>query len=149
MDSGLPKWAARHALFAPWGILAATCALAALAGSVRWNAWDSLISVSDMVDLGIVVYAAGASLAEVIIRMAFYAIEQRQKQREKIRKEAMEAGLQEGMQVGLQEGMQVGRQEALRMFASAMILKSNQNPEASVEELVEAVTLEMQEAEKG
>ncbi len=157
----MPKWFALHALFAPWGILATTCVLAALTGSAGWKVWDNLTTVSDMVDLGVVVYAAGASLVEVIIEMAFYAIEQRRKERERIRKEARQEGLAEGRQEGLQEGRQKGRQEgkrqgeqqgrkeAARMFAHNIILKSSQNPGASVEDLVEAVASEMEDAERG
>ena len=153
MDNQLPKWAARHALFAPWGIVATTCVLVALTGSVGWKVWNNLTTISDMVDLGVVVYAAGASLVEVSIKMAFYAIEQRQKERERIRKEARQEGLHEGKQQGRREGRhegkQQGRKEAVRMFAHNIILKSSQNPEASVEDLVEAVASEMEDAEKG
>ena len=39
--------------------------------------------------------------------------------------------------------------KAVRMFAHNIILKSSQNPEASVEDLVEAVASEMEDAEKG
>ncbi len=131
MDSRFPNWAARHALFAPWGILATTYALTAYIKAVGWDIWSdrgNLVTLSDMVDLGIVVYAAGASLAEVFIGMAFYALEQRQKRREKMRKEV--------------------REEAVRMFSCSMILKANENPQASVEELVKAVTSEMEQAER-
>ena len=34
------------------------------------------------------------------------------------------------------------------MFSRNMILKANENPQASVEELVEAVTFEMEKSEK-
>ena len=144
MDNQLPKWAALHAIFAPWGIIATTCVLTMFTGSVGWKIWNNLVTVSDMVDLGVMVYAAGASLVEVNVRMAFYAIEQRKRERERIRREARQEGLQEGRQEGLQEG----RQETLRRFARNVILKSNQNPEASVEELVETVASEMEEAER-
>ena len=123
--------------------MATSCVLAILGGSVGWKVWNDLPAVSNMVDLGIVVYAAIASLVEVGVRMAFYAIEQRQKDRERIRRKARQEGRQEGRREGLQEG-----REVLRAFAHSMILKANQNPEASIEELVKAVTSEMEEAEE-
>ncbi len=173
MDFQLPKWAARHAVVAPWGILATTYVLTALTQRpVVWTIWNDLNAMSAMVDLGLVVYAAEASLIERGVRMAFYAIEQRQKQREKIRKEAREQGLregleegrqkglqegiqegrqkgrQEGIQEGRQKGLQEGRQEALREFAHSIVLKSSQNPGASIEDLVETVTSEMGRVKK-
>ena len=158
MDSGFPGWAARHALFAPWGILATTYALTAYVKAIGWNIWSdraNLVTMSDMVDLGIAAYAAGASLAEVIVRMVFYALEQRKKrieqrkrEMEEMRTRAIQEGRQEGIQAGLQRGIQEGREETLRMFSRDLILKSNENPQASVEELVKAVASEMEMAER-
>ena len=150
MDRRFPGWAARHALFAPWGILATTYALTVYVKAIGWNIWSdrgNLVTLSDMVDLGIVVYAAGASLVEVIVRMAFYALEQRKKRIEQ-RKKELETAQKDAMQRGLQEGLQEGRQEGRRMFAHNLILKASENPDASVEELVEAVTSEMEESGK-
>ena len=146
MDSRFPGWAARHALFAPWGILATTYALTVYVKAIGWNIWSdrtNFVAMSDMVDLGIVVYAAGASLVEVIVRMAFYALEQRKKRIEQ-RKKELETARKEAMQRGMQEGRQEGR----RMFAHNLILKASENPDASVEELVEAVTSEMEKSGK-
>ena len=142
MDSRFPNWAARHALFAPWGILAATYALTTYVKAVGWNIWSdrgNLVTLSDMVDLGIVVYAVGASLVEVLIGMAFYALEQRKKRQEKMREEAVRMR---------EEAVREGRQEAMRMFSRNMILKANENPQASVKELVKAVTSEMEQTER-
>lgn len=119
MGSRFPNWAARHALFAPWGILATTYALTVYVKEVGWNIWSdrtNFVAMSDMVDLGIVVYAAGASLAEVIVRMAFYALEQRKKELAMARKEAM------------REGREEGREEAVRMFSRNLVLRANENP---------------------
>lgn len=146
MDSRFPGWAARHALFAPWGILATTYLLTAYVKAVGWNIWSdrgNLVTMSDMVDLGIAVYAAVASLAEVIVRMVFYALEQRKKRIEQ-RKREMEEMRKRAIQEGLREGIQKGREDALRIFS----LKSNENPQASVEELVKAVASEMEMAER-
>ena len=97
------------------------------------------VAMSDMVDLGIVVYAAGASLAEVIVRMAFYALEQRKKRIEQRKKE---------LEMAREEAMREGREEAVRMFSRNLVLKANENPQASVEELVEVVTSEMGQNER-
>ena len=148
MDIRLPRWAARHALFAPWGILAATYALTVYVKAVGWNIWSdrgNLVAMSDMADLGIVVYACGASLVEVFIGMAFYALEQRKKRQEQRRKQE-EKMREKAAREGRQEGRQEGREEALRMFSHSIILKASENPDASVEELVEAVTSEMEQA---
>ena len=147
MDSGFPGWAARHALFAPWGILAATYALTVYIKAVGWDIWSdrvNLVILSDMVDLGIVVYACGASLVEVFIGMAFYALEQRKKRQEQRRKQEEEMREKAAWE-GRQKGRQEGREEALRMFSHSMVLKANENPNASVEELVDAVTAEMEQ----
>ena len=63
-----------------------------LTGSVGWKVWDNMVVLSSIVNLGIAVYAAGASLVEVSARMAFYAIEQRKRERERIRREARQEG---------------------------------------------------------
>ena len=142
MDSRFPGWAARHALFAPWGILATTYALTVYVKAIGWNIWSdrtNFVAMSDMVDLGIVVYAAGASLAEVIVRMAFYALEQRKKRIEQRKKE---------LEMAREEAMREGREEAVRMFSRNLVLKANENPQASVEELVEVVTSEMGQNER-
>jgi hypothetical protein len=142
MEGRFPNWAARHALFAPWGILAATYALTVYAKAVGWNIWSdrgNLITMSDMADLGIVVYACGASLVEVFIGMAFYALEQRKKRQEQRRREAVRMR---------EEAIREGREEAVRMFSRNLILKANENPQSSVEELVKAVTSEMEKADR-
>lgn len=142
MDSRFPGWVARHALFAPWGILATTYALTAYVKAVGWNILSdraNLVTMSDMVDLGIVVYGCGASIVEVFIGMAFYALEQRKKRIEQRKRE-----MEEMRKRAIQEGIATGREEALRIFS----LKSNENPQASIEELVKAVTSEMEMADR-
>ncbi len=136
MDSRFPGWAARHALLAPWGILATTYALTVYVKAAGWNIWSdrgNLVTMSDMADLGIVVYACGASLVEVFIGMAFYALEQRKKRQEQRRKEE-------------EERLKEATAENMRIFSQSLILKANENPDASVEELVAAVTSEMEQA---
>ena len=137
MDSRFPGWAARHALFAPWGILATTYVLTVYVKAVGWNIWNdraNLVTMSDMADLGLIVYACGASLVEVFIGMAFYALEQRKKRMEQRRREEEERrkeqekrlkeATQRGMREGREAGMQQGREEVMRMFA----LKANREP---------------------
>ena len=146
MEGRFPNWAARHALFAPWGILAATYALTVYVKAVGWNIWSdrgNLVTMSDMADLGIVVYACGASLVEVFIGMAFYALEQRKKRQEQRRREAVRM-----REEAIREGREEGREEAVRMFSRNLILKANENPQSSVEELVKAVTSEMDKADR-
>ncbi len=129
--------------------MAATYALTTYVKAVGWNIWGdrgNLVTLSDMVDLGIVVYAVGASLVEVLIGMAFYALEQRKKRQEKMREEAVR--MREEAVRMREEAVREGRQEAMRMFSRNMILKANENPQASVKELVKAVTSEMEQTER-
>ncbi len=149
MDSRFPGWAARHALFAPWGILATTYVLTVYVKAVGWNIWNdraNIVTMSDMADLGLIVYACGASLVEVFIGMAFYALEQRKKRMEQRRREEEERRKEEEQRLekARQRGREIGRQQVIRMFA----IKANENPQASVEELVEAVTSEMEKSER-
>lgn len=134
--------------------MAATYALTVYVKAVGWNIWSdrgNLVTMSDMADLGIVVYACGASLVEVFIGMAFYALEQRKKRQEQRRREAermREEAIREGEEVGREVGREEGREEAVRMFSRNLILKANENPQSSVEDLVKAVTSEMEKADR-
>ena len=126
--------------------MAATYALTVYVKAVGWNIWSdhgNLVTMSDMADLGIVVYACGASLVEVFIGMAFYALEQRKKRQEQMRREAVQM-----REEAIREGREEGREEAVRMFSRNLILKANENPQSSVEELVKAVTSEMEKADR-
>ena len=77
------RWLGRHAVVAPFGVLAATVLLVHLSG--RWTGWDSLIHVATLVDLGVVLYAMVAVLVERGSNMIFWALEQRRKRREALR----------------------------------------------------------------
>ncbi len=146
MDSRFPGWAARHALFAPWGILATTYVLTVYVKAIGWNIWNdraNLVTMSDMVDLGIVVYGVGASLGEVLIGMVFYALEQRKKRMEQRRKEE-----EERLKDAVQKAVRDVRQEAVSVFAHSVVLKANENPQASIEELVDEVMSDMERAER-
>ena len=85
MDEGRERqWLRRHAIVAPFGIFAATALLVVRSG--QWDGWESLGLVADMVDLGAVLYAMVAVLAERGVDMVFWALE-RKKQREQERKQ--------------------------------------------------------------
>ena len=73
------RWLRRHAVAAPFGIFAATVLLVVRSG--QWNGWESLEMAASMVDLGAVLYAMVAVLAERGVDMVFWALE-RKKQRE-------------------------------------------------------------------
>ena len=73
------RWLRRHAIAAPFGIFAATALLVARSG--QWSGWESLELAAGMVDLGAVLYAMVAVLAERGVDMVFWALE-RKKQRE-------------------------------------------------------------------
>ena len=80
MDEGRERqWLRRHAIIAPFGIFTATVLLVVRSG--QWDGWESLGLAADMVDLGAVLYAMVAVLAERGVDMVFWALE-RKKQRE-------------------------------------------------------------------
>ena len=84
------QWLRRHAIAAPFGIFAATALL--LVRSGQWDGWESLGLAADMVDLGAVLYAMVAVLAERGADMVFWALE-RKKQREQENKAKNQAEL--------------------------------------------------------
>ena len=85
MDEGREgQWLRRHAILAPFGIFAATVLLMVRSG--QWDGWESLGLAAEMVDLGAVLYAMVAVLAERGVDMVFWALE-RKKQRELERKQ--------------------------------------------------------------
>ena len=85
MDEGRERqWLRRHAILAPFGIFAATVLLMVRSG--QWDGWESLGLAAEMVDLGAVLYAMVAVLAERGVDMVFWALE-RKKQRELERKQ--------------------------------------------------------------
>ena len=85
MDEGRERqWLRRHAILAPFGIFAAAVLLMARSG--QWDGWESLGLAAEMVDLGAVLYAMVAVLAERGVDMVFWALE-RKKQREQERKQ--------------------------------------------------------------
>ncbi len=67
----------RHALFAPFGVFAATLLL--LVRSGQWSGWESLESAAKLVDLAAVMYGMVAVLAERGVDLVFWALEQRKK----------------------------------------------------------------------
>lgn len=73
------EWLRRHAIAAPFGIFAATVLLIFRSG--KWSGWESLEMAAGLVDLGAVLYAMAAVLAERGVDMVFWALE-RKKQRE-------------------------------------------------------------------
>ena len=85
MDEGRERqWLRRHAILAPFGIFAATALLVVRSG--QWDGWERLGLAAEMVDLGAVLYAMVAVLAERGVDMVFWALE-RKKQRELERKQ--------------------------------------------------------------
>ena len=103
------RWLRLHAMIAPFGVFAVTVFL--LARSGKWSGWESLESAATLVDLGAVVYGMIAVLVERGVDMVFWALEQRQKRREKLQAEARAAGLAEGRAAGLAAGRVAGRVE--------------------------------------
>ena len=112
------RWLRLHALFAPFGVCAATALL--LARSGQWAGWESLHAASSMVDLGAAVYGMVAVLAERSIYMIFWALEQRRKWSKEREKE---------LQDKLAQGVAQGQVQTLTELLSAGIIEANQDLE--------------------
>ena len=116
------RWLRLHALFAPFGVCAATALL--LVRSGQWAGWESLQAASSMVDLGAAVYGMVAVLAERSIYMIFWALEQRRKWSKEREKE-----LQDKLNQGIAQGMAQGQAQTLTELLSAGIIEANQDLE--------------------
>ena len=112
------RWLRLHALFAPFGVCAATALL--LVRSGQWAGWESLQAASSMVDLGAAVYGMVAVLAERSIYMIFWALEQRRKWSKEREKE---------LQDKLNQGIAQGQTQTLTELLSAGIIEANQDLE--------------------
>ena len=108
------RWLRLHALFAPFGVCAATALL--LVRSGQWAGWESLQAASSMVDLGAAVYGMVAVLAERSIYMIFWALEQRRKwskEREKELQDKLAQGIAQGTAEGMAQGIAQGTAEGI------------------------------------
>ena len=138
MEIQLPRWSRLHANLAPFGI-ALTTYLLTYFDIIGWRVWefwkirDHLAALSDMVDLGIMVYIVVALAIDRGISMIFYALEQREKRRKQreLREKRM---VEEAAREGLAEGIDL-------VFA-----KWSQDPDASIEDVRRAVEAERKEA---
>ncbi len=113
-------WAVLHTLAAPWGIGMATWLLGGRP-SISWDFWNIFIPLSGMIDVGFVVYGMTMSLVEGVIRVALWAIAEHTK---KIRK---------------------AKDEGKRQGIDLVIDKMAELPDASPEELKEAVNASLRE----
>ena len=86
------RWFRRHAMFVPFGVFITTGLLTYFVETGPWGVRPFLKSAASMVDLGTVVYAMVAVSVERVIRMWFWALDQREKWREKWRREAQAEG---------------------------------------------------------
>ena len=110
-DSGERRWLRRHAVAAPFGILVVTILLGYILYPEQWASREGLKSASSLVDLGAVIYAAVAVLAERGVRVVFWALDERRKWRAKWRAEAQAEGRAEGHAAGRAEGRSEGHAE--------------------------------------
>lgn len=98
------RWLRRHVTFAPFGIFTATLLLACWLSQWEWQGKATWELAAGQVDLGAVVYAMVAVLAERGVRLMFWAWDQRKKWRAQMRAEARAEGLAEGREAGREEG---------------------------------------------
>ena len=83
-------------MFVPFGVFITTGLLTYFVETGPWGVRLFLKSAASMVDLGTVAYAMVAVFVERVIRMWFWALDQREKWREKWRREAQAEGRAEG-----------------------------------------------------
>ena len=100
------RWLRRHAMAAPFGVFAATLLLTYWKEQGQWAGSASLEPAAGLVDLGAVLYAMAAVLAERGVRLMFWALDERRKWRAKWRAEAREEGRTEGRVEGQAETAQ-------------------------------------------
>ena len=81
------RWLRRHVMFIPFGVFITTGLLTYFTEPGTLGVRTFLKSAASMVDLGTVVYAMVAVLTERVIRMWFWALDQREKWRAKWRDE--------------------------------------------------------------
>ena len=81
-------WLRRHAAFAPFGILIVTGLLVYFVGPGRWQGAGSFKLAAEQIDLAAALYAAFAVAVERGVKMIWWAIEQRRKEREKLVQDA-------------------------------------------------------------
>lgn len=105
------QWLRRHATAAPFGILATALLLAFYLEKWQWHGRSSWELATAQVDMGAVLYAAAAMLAERGVRLMFWALDQRRKWRAKWRAEAIAEGHAEGIAQGIAEGRAEGQAE--------------------------------------
>lgn len=92
------RWLRRHAMAAPFGIFAATLLLTYWKEQGQWAGSASLEPAAGLVDLGAVLYAMAAVLAERGVRLMFWAWDERKKWRAKAREEGLAEGRAETAQ---------------------------------------------------
>ena len=98
------RWLRRHAMAAPFGIFAATMLLTWYVEQGQWHGPASWRVAGSLVDLGTVFYMMAAVVVERGIRFMFWALEQHQKWRARMREEGRQEGRAEGVAVGRAEG---------------------------------------------
>ena len=111
LESEERRWLRRHAMAAPFGIFAVTILLTYISDPEQLTTRAGLSSASSLVDLGAVIYAGIAVIAERGVRVVFWALDERRKWREKWRAEAQAEGLAVGRAQGRSEGRAEGRSE--------------------------------------
>ena len=110
-------WLRRHAMVAPFGIFATTLLLTCWLERWQWHGRASWEILAGQVDVGAVIYAMAAVLAERGVRLMFWALDERRKWRAKMRAEARAEGLAEGRADGLAEGRTEAEQRYERWLA--------------------------------
>ena len=80
-------WLHRHAIIAPFGVFTATMLLTWYLERWQWQGRASWEQATEQVDLGAVIYAMVAVLAEQGVNMVFWALQKRRERQEKLRAE--------------------------------------------------------------
>ena len=95
MERLAERWARLHLAFLPLGALVVTWLLTLLTGAWRWDDRANLDLAGTVAPLGAFAYGALVFVVEWSVRMIFWALAQRKKDREKIREQIRQEVQQE------------------------------------------------------
>ncbi len=139
------RWLRRHALFALFGIFAVTILLVYLSGEAEWLSGVTLEKSASLVYFAAVLYAMVAVLVERVIRMWFWALDQREKWRAKWREEAEAAGRAAGLAAGRAEGRALGETDLLKQIWSAAQATGNAELAEQIERIAQEKSISLKE----
>ena len=145
VDRWSERWARLHVAFFPVGALVVTWLLTVPAGAWRWNNRADLDFAGTLAPLGAFAYGTLVFVVEWSVRMIFWALAQRKKDREKMMARAR-AAVREEVRAAVREEVQAEvREEVQAAVREEVQAEVREKVQAAVREEVQA---EVREKEK-